>query len=252
MLGLIMCEGLSCLSAPSDHDSTLCPRVGVHIYISQTQINLRPASHQLCTSISSLPVAISLLNPTQPVISTSPSPEQQCLALLLHTAHWLQWLRYALHRTPDPFNLTTLCPSLCHRINHSSLCFPLAQSQDPANQKTWLMELSLLLTTWAPLSCCLRGTPPRTSAWCRPRRLSAGSRYSKTHTCSHPNALTHTCKHTHTLFGFWPEDIYIHTSTQSAGCVTFSNAVLFPLEGLTKKSQVLISGTNRKVLPRNK
>lgn len=29
MLGFIMCEGLSCLSAPSDHDSTLCPGVGV-------------------------------------------------------------------------------------------------------------------------------------------------------------------------------------------------------------------------------
>lgn len=96
----------------------------VHIYISQTQINLRPASHQLCTSISLLPVAISLLSPTQSVIYTSPSPEQQCLALFLHTAHWLQWLQYALHRTPDPFNLTTLCVSPCHSNNQSSLLLP--------------------------------------------------------------------------------------------------------------------------------
>lgn len=101
--------------------------------------------------------------------------------------------------------LPTLCIFLCLPINHHSLCFALDQSQDPVNQKTWLMELSLLLTTWAPLSCCQRETPPRTYAWCRPRRLSAGSRYSKTYT------LLRT--HTHTLqFLTWT--IHIQSSIQ--------------------------------------
>ena len=85
--------------------------------------------------------------------------------------------------------------SVLHRlsaINHNFLWLPLAQSQGPANQKTWLMELSLLLTTWAPLNCCLRGTLPRTYAWCRPRRLSAGSRYSTSLTLSLSLSNTHT------------------------------------------------------------
>uniref|UniRef100_A0A8C9YP92 Amyloid beta protein binding family A member 2 n=1 Tax=Sander lucioperca TaxID=283035 RepID=A0A8C9YP92_SANLU len=57
-----MCERLCCLSAPSDQRIvSLSGCLRVHIYISQTQINLSPASHQHCTTISSQPVAISLL-----------------------------------------------------------------------------------------------------------------------------------------------------------------------------------------------
>lgn len=118
--------------------------------------------------------------------------QQQCLALSLCTTCWFPWLHYPLHCPPDPIGIPSLCPSLCLPFNHHSLCFSPTQSQDPANLKTWLMELSLLLITWAPLSCCLRGTPQRTYAWCRPRRLSAGSRYSKdSHWLKHPNIKTH-------------------------------------------------------------
>lgn len=235
MLGPVMCEGLCCLSAPSDHDSTLCPRVGVRESTStfhRHRLIRASASHQHWTSVSSQPVAISLLYPTQPVISISPSPEQQCLASFLHTACWLQLLLYPPYCTLDPFSLTALCPSPHLTVNHHPLCFFLAQSQDPVNQKTWLMELSLLLTTWAPLSCCLRGIPPRTFAWCRPRRLSAGSRYSKTH----PHTPSHTDSHiktnTHCVFGL-KESISILLITQLDACLQFC---CFPSGGVDQKS----------------
>lgn len=177
-----MCERLCCLSAPSDQRIvSLSGCLRVHIYISQTQINLSPASHQHCTTISSQPVAISLLRAGwDPACyhhisfsratafgSISPHSTMTAVITIPSPMHTLSVQRHSL--------------SPCLPVNHHPLCFSMAQFQDPANQKTWLMELSLLLTTWAPLSCYLRGTPPRTYAWCRPRKLSAGSRYSKSH-----------------------------------------------------------------------
>lgn len=145
------------------------------------QIHLSQTSHQFCASFRSSAAAPSPLGPTQQttlititIIIIFPWPT--FLALFLRTACWLRY-------TSDS-SVTACLP-----INHNFLLLPLAQSQDPANQRTWLMELSLLLTTWAPLSCCLRGTLPRTYAWCRPRKLSAGSRYSKS--LSRMHAITH-------------------------------------------------------------
>lgn len=39
-------------------------------------------------------------------------------------------------------------------------------------------------TTWAPPSCCQTRPPPRTSAWCRPRRPSAASRWTRNNSSS--------------------------------------------------------------------
>lgn len=103
------------------HILSLSGCLRAQISISQIQINLFPVSHQHCTFIiNSQPVAISLL--TEPDITFSLSPEQQCLALFFHTTCWVQWLQYRLHHTPNPFSLTALCPALCSLITNFSAC----------------------------------------------------------------------------------------------------------------------------------
>lgn len=227
MLGLIMCEGLSCLSAPSDHDSALCPWVGVWESTS-TYHRRRLISTQPPTS-------------TAPPLAHSQWPSHcwippSLLSPYLHLQSNNAWLNFSTQHIdcsdyntlstapPDPFSLSALCPSPCLLVNHHPLCFSMAQSQDPVNPKTWLMELSLLLTIWAPLSCCLRGTRPRTYAWCRPRKLSAGSRYSKTHW------QTHIHTQTHIYFIFLSLKYPYPYFFSSAGPIV--SIMLFPLEEL--------------------
>lgn len=115
MPGLITCERLSlpvCSFRSWQHIVSLSGCLRVHIYISQTQINLSPASHQLCASISAEPVAISLLSPSQPVIAFSSISRATALGSVSLTQH-ADCSDYNTLSTArrSPFTLTVLCPS---------------------------------------------------------------------------------------------------------------------------------------------